>query len=130
MLIRNRLLARHDKPMYDDDQAPLDPALRQRLAERVGRLHLSQRLGIEHDHETQVIGRGRNWFHIENWTSLHALIRHCLRLALLYRQELKLDPAQSAMAVVVQELISGDRSGVTIRRRKPPSPSWRSTLRW
>lgn len=32
--------------------------------------------------------------------------------ALLYRQELKLDVAESAMAVVVQELAEGDRSGV------------------
>jgi len=33
--------------------------------------------------------------------------------ALLYRQELGLDIAQSAMAVVVQELVSGEVSGVT-----------------
>lgn len=32
--------------------------------------------------------------------------------ALLYRQEMKLDVAESAMAVVVQELAEGDRSGV------------------
>lgn len=32
--------------------------------------------------------------------------------ALLYRQELKLDVAESAMAVVIQELAEGDRSGV------------------
>jgi predicted MPP superfamily phosphohydrolase len=57
-----------------------------RLAARVGRLHLMQRLGIEHDHESQVIGRGRNLFHIENWYSLHGLIRGILRLALLYRR--------------------------------------------
>jgi predicted MPP superfamily phosphohydrolase len=56
------------------------------LAQRVGRLHLWQRLGIERDHETQVIGRGRNWFHIENWTSVHALIRILLQLSLLYRR--------------------------------------------
>jgi len=32
--------------------------------------------------------------------------------ALLYRRELKLDPRRSAMAVVVQEMIAGERSGV------------------
>lgn len=36
--------------------------------------------------------------------------------ALLYRQELGLDVAQSAMAVVVQELVSGERSGVVFGR--------------
>jgi pyruvate,water dikinase len=36
--------------------------------------------------------------------------------ALLYRQELKLDPAASAMAVVVQELVVGDCSGVAFSR--------------
>lgn len=36
--------------------------------------------------------------------------------ALLYRQELELDPAASAMAVIVQELVVGDRSGVAFSR--------------
>jgi phosphohistidine swiveling domain-containing protein len=36
--------------------------------------------------------------------------------ALLYRQELALDPALSRMAVVVQEVINGDRSGVAFGR--------------
>jgi pyruvate,water dikinase len=36
--------------------------------------------------------------------------------ALLYRQELSLDPAQSRMAVLVQEVISRDRSGVAFGR--------------
>lgn len=36
--------------------------------------------------------------------------------ALLYRQELGLDPAASAMAVIVQELVVGDRSGVAFSR--------------
>jgi predicted MPP superfamily phosphohydrolase len=54
------------------------------LEKRVGRLHLWQRLGIERDHESQVIGQGRNFFHIENWYSIHFLIRASLKLALLY----------------------------------------------
>ncbi|MBM9536200.1 PEP/pyruvate-binding domain-containing protein [Desulfobulbus alkaliphilus] len=36
--------------------------------------------------------------------------------ALLYRQELGLDPAGSAMAVLVQELVAGDCSGVAFSR--------------
>lgn len=36
--------------------------------------------------------------------------------ALLYRQELRLDPAASSMAVIVQELVIGDRSGVAFSR--------------
>lgn len=36
--------------------------------------------------------------------------------ALLYRQELNLDPASTAMAVIVQELIVGERSGVAFSR--------------
>ena len=36
--------------------------------------------------------------------------------ALLYRKELGLDPARSRMAVIVQEMIDGDRSGVAFAR--------------
>lgn len=36
--------------------------------------------------------------------------------ALLYRQELGLDPARSRMAVVVQEMVAADRSGVAFAR--------------
>lgn len=56
------------------------------LEKRVGRLHLWQRLGIEREHESQVIGRGRNFFHIENWYSIHAVIRAILKLSLLYER--------------------------------------------
>ena len=49
--------------------------------------------------------------------------------ALLYRQELALDPVLSRMAVVVQEMIDEDRSGVAFGRdpREPAAtrPSWR-----
>lgn len=50
-----------------------------RLAARVGRLHLWQRRGVERDHVAQIFGRGRNLFHIENWYSVHALMRLALR---------------------------------------------------
>ncbi len=42
--------------------------------------------------------------------------------ALLYRKELGLDVHQSSMAVVIQELVSGERSGVTFGRN-PNDPS-------
>jgi pyruvate,water dikinase len=59
-----------------------------------------------------------------NVRGLPAILEH-LRLvwaslwsdrALLYRQELGLDPSTSAMAVVVQELVAGERSGVAFGR--------------
>jgi predicted MPP superfamily phosphohydrolase len=53
------------------------------LERRVGRCHLDQRLGIEHDYEARIFGQGRTLFHIENWTSLHALIRFGIKLAFL-----------------------------------------------
>ena len=55
-----------------------------RLERRLGRVHARQRLGIERDHEAQVFGQGINFFHIENWYSVHALIRTALRLSGLY----------------------------------------------
>jgi uncharacterized protein len=60
------------------------PTPEQRLAARVGPLHLRQRLGIQRDHVTQIFGRGRNFFHIENWYSVHALLRLAMRLTGIY----------------------------------------------
>ena len=54
------------------------------LKQRVGRIHLQQRLGIERDYEHRVFGQGRNLFHIENWYSIHSVIRNTLRLLLLH----------------------------------------------
>jgi predicted MPP superfamily phosphohydrolase len=54
------------------------------LEARVGPLHLRQRLGLEADHETFVFGRGGRFFHLENWYSVHSIIRNSLRLAGLY----------------------------------------------
>lgn len=59
---------------------PLDAAMRERLEMRVGRLHLNHRLGIETEYETRIFGQGRNFFHIENWYSVHGLLRGALRL--------------------------------------------------
>jgi hypothetical protein len=54
------------------------------LERRLGRVYARQRLGIERDHEAQLFGQGLNFFHIENWYSVHSLIRNTLRIAGLY----------------------------------------------
>ena len=54
------------------------------LEKRLGRRYARQRLGIEKDHEAQVFGQGINFFHIENLTLSHALIRAMLMASGLY----------------------------------------------
>ena len=49
-----------------------------------GRRYARQRLGIEKDHEAQIFGQGINFFHIENLTPSHALIRGVLMASGLY----------------------------------------------
>lgn len=49
-----------------------------------GRLYARQRLGIETDHEAQIFGQGLTFFHIENWYSIHSIIRTLLKLTGLY----------------------------------------------
>ena len=56
------------------------------LERRLGRLHARQRLGIEAEHEAQAFGQGLNFFHIENWYSIHSVIRATLWAAGLYRR--------------------------------------------
>ncbi|MCF6236644.1 MAG: metallophosphoesterase family protein [Gammaproteobacteria bacterium] len=55
-----------------------------RLERRLGRMHARQRLGIEDDHDAHVFGHGLNFFHIENWYSIHSLIRNTLKISGLY----------------------------------------------
>lgn len=50
------------------------------LQERINTFHLSQRLGIEEHREAWIIGQGSNFFHIENWNSIHSVIRGGLSL--------------------------------------------------
>ena len=57
-----------------------------KLEQRLGRVHAKQRLGIETAHEAQVFGQGINFFHIENWYSVHSVIRNTLKLAGLYER--------------------------------------------
>jgi uncharacterized protein len=54
------------------------------LEKRLGRRYARQRLGIEKDHEAQIFGQGINFFHIENLTPSHALIRAVLMASGLY----------------------------------------------
>lgn len=54
------------------------------LERRLGRLHARQRLGIERELEAKAFGSGLNFFHIENWYSVHSVIRVVLRAAGLY----------------------------------------------
>jgi hypothetical protein len=54
------------------------------LERRLGRVYARQRLGIERDHEAQLFGQGLNFFHIENWYSVHSVIRNTLRIVGLY----------------------------------------------
>ena len=65
-------------------QPGLTQELVEKLERRLGRLHARQRLGIERDYETHVFGHGTNFFHIENWYSIHSVIRNTLRLTGLY----------------------------------------------
>lgn len=50
------------------------------LEVRIGRTHLRQRLGLEGEHEAHVVRRGTHFFHLENWYSVHGLIRGALTL--------------------------------------------------
>jgi len=56
------------------------------LEARIGRTHLRQRLGLEGEHEAHVIRRGTHLLHLENWYSVHGLIRAALMLTGLYRR--------------------------------------------
>lgn len=56
------------------------------LEQRVGRVHLQQRLGLETEHEAHMFGPGLKFFHRENWYSVHSVIRNALRLAGLHRR--------------------------------------------
>ena len=62
----------------------MDQSLYDRLAQRLGRVHLRQRLGLETEYEAQVFHRGTHFFHLENWYLAHAVIRACLGLVGLH----------------------------------------------
>jgi len=66
--------------MVSLDETPAgETAILASLERRLGRLHARQRLGIEAAHEAEAFGQGLNFFHIENWYSVHTVIRLALR---------------------------------------------------
>jgi hypothetical protein len=64
----------------------MDDVIATKLEQHLGRLHAKQRLGIEKDHEAQIFGQEINFFHIENWYSIHSLIRNALKLSGVFRR--------------------------------------------
>ena len=56
----------------------------EQLEKRIGGVHLKQRLELESDHEAGIFGLRKNFFHIENWYSIHSVIRNTLRLCGLH----------------------------------------------
>lgn len=54
------------------------------LARRIGRVHVQQRLGMEADYEARIYSSPKQFYHLENWYSVHALIRTSLRLVGLH----------------------------------------------
>jgi predicted MPP superfamily phosphohydrolase len=63
--------------------------IREKLEQRLGSLHARLRLGIEQETKPRVFGNGINFFHPENWYSIHSLIRNSLRLTGLYNRGVK-----------------------------------------
>lgn len=62
----------------------LTPDLIQKLEQRLGRIHARQRLGIEKDYEARIFKHGINFVHVENWYSIHSVIRTVLKASGLY----------------------------------------------
>ncbi len=54
------------------------------LRDRIGDTHLRQRYNLQIDHATQIFGRGRTLFHIENVEWLMHFVYHSFRLTGLY----------------------------------------------
>jgi uncharacterized protein len=67
-------------------QLVVDKETLRELEQRLGRLHAKQRLGIEADHEAHAFGRRLNFADMENWYSVHSIIRTALMLTGLYRR--------------------------------------------
>ena len=77
----------------------MQPDVLQQLEQRLGRVHAKQRLGVEDDHEAHIFGGGLNFFHLENWYSVHSVIRNTLKLTGLYRRGLR-----NAQGIKVREM--------------------------
>lgn len=68
------------------------------LEPRLGRLHVRQRLGLEDEYEARVFRKGTHFFHLENWYSVHSLIRNSLRLVGMHGRG-----RRNALAIQVRE---------------------------
>lgn len=56
------------------------------LAQRLSQTHLRQRLGMEDEHHAEVFSRAGKFFHLENWYSVHGLIRSCFKAVGLHER--------------------------------------------
>lgn len=63
---------------------PMSETIESKLARRSARPYVMQRLGIERDHEEKILGQRINFFHLEDWYSIHSVIRSALRVSGLY----------------------------------------------
>ncbi|HED39271.1 MAG TPA: metallophosphoesterase [Chromatiales bacterium] len=75
-------------PKHPSPQQPTTEE-QQRLEQRVGHLHFKQRFGIETERRARLIGQGVKLLNIENWGSMHQLIRTCLKLSFSYKRAKK-----------------------------------------
>ena len=64
----------------------MDPEILRKLEERLGPAQARARLQFEADHEAQIFGQGRTFFHLENWYSARSIIRKALQVAGLYER--------------------------------------------
>ncbi len=67
-------------------QSPHENPLQRLLERRVSPVHLRLRQQIESAREQKILGQGLKVFHIENWYSIHAVIRGTLRLMGLHER--------------------------------------------
>ncbi|MCU0558711.1 MAG: PEP-utilizing enzyme [Desulfobacterales bacterium] len=103
--------------------------LRQAVSVQFGERPVAVRSSAPDEDDAQSSFAGLHESHL-NLRGAEAIIDHTRKVwaslwsdaALLYRQELKLDVAQSAMAVVVQEMAPGERSGIAFSQN-PSEPS-------
>jgi phosphoenolpyruvate synthase/pyruvate phosphate dikinase len=108
-------------------QAPVPEGLRERLIPPLEAMFSGKAVAVrssapgEDSAKTSFAGLHESYIHIRGTDSILEHIRLVWASlwsdrALLYRKELGLDVEKSAMAVVVQEMVSGERSGVAFGR--------------
>ena len=58
----------------------------EKIEKRLGSKYAMWRVAVEEIHAAQILGQGRNFFHIENWFSIHSVIRNTLRLFFMFNK--------------------------------------------